>query len=408
MTTDVRAAEPHLSKAPELPALTGLRAIAALMVVLSHIRLPHGAPALADKAVESGYIGVPLFFMLSGFVLAYNYPRLNGPQDGRGTLRFYIARVARVMPLYYAVLIVLVIQRLAEGRGQFHVIPMLFAVQTWSGDIRIGSQAYNGPAWSINVELFLYLLFPLLMPVLAWLARTWGTRALVVIFAAAFTIQLGLCLVWAAKGWADLFAAHPMSGHRWLYRNPLTRVPDFVMGMCLAMLYARGIRTKAGTATALQLGVVVVTVVLTLVRPWDGPWSGLWRVLSFGALYSLPFAILLLSLAGGTGAVARMLSRPFWLTLGTASYALYMTHRPVVEAMGARGIRASDSVWGYLAIPGLVALCLLIGEGAHRYVENPCRRFILKFVKRYLPARSEAPAPAAVTASPAGGPLPQG
>lgn len=398
MTADTRAQEPRLSKRPELLALTGMRAVAALMVVISHVRLPHGAPRLAHQLAESGYIGVPLFFMLSGFVLAYNYSGLNGLRDGRGVLRFYIARIARVMPLYYAVLIFMAVQRAAEGKGQFHLLRMVFAVQTWSGDIRIGSQVYNGPAWSINVELVLYALFPLLMPLIAWLTTQWGNRALVALIAAAFGVQLLLCALFTVKGWADLSPSDPMSGHRWLYRNPLTRIPDFVMGQCLAILFMRGVRTKVSTANWLQFGAIGVALFLTIIRPWHGPWSGAWRVLSFGALYTVPFCVLLFSLAAGTGIIARMLSRPFWLTLGTASYALYMTHRPIVELMGARGIRASDTIWGYLAIPGLIGLCLLVGEGAHRYIENPCRRIILNWVKRWRRTSPTPPAAAASTA----------
>ncbi|AKU17364.1 hypothetical protein VV02_18415 [Luteipulveratus mongoliensis] len=371
--------------------------MAALLVVLSHIGLPDHAPQVAHQVVESGYVGVPLFFMLSGFVLAYSHPDLNGLRAGRATVRFYVARIVRVMPLYWAVLIVLALQRAAEARGQSHLWQMLLGIQTWSADVRVGNQDYNGPAWSINVELFLYLLFPLLMPAVAYIARRWGTRGLMAVLVASFGVQLLLCLIWSVKGWADLPAADPMSGHRWLYRNPLTRIPDFAMGLSLALLFARGVRPTTSRATLVQVGSVLAAAGITALRPWDGAWSGTWRVLSFGALYAVPFSLLLMSLATGTGLLARILSRPLWVTLGTASYALYITHRPIVEYMGADEIQASGTTWGYFAIPGLVGLCLLIAEGGHRYVEQPCRRFGLMLLNRWLPAATARPHPGRTT-----------
>ena len=57
---------------PRLPALTGLRILAALAVYASHLGPPHGSPKLLSTFMESGYMGVTLFFTLSGFVLAIN------------------------------------------------------------------------------------------------------------------------------------------------------------------------------------------------------------------------------------------------------------------------------------------------------------------------------------------------
>src|SRR4051794_25894239 len=93
---------PHARK-PELKALTGLRAVAAIAVVVSHVGVPRSLPEHVAKIAHWGYIGVPLFFMLSGVVLAYNYPDLR-PGQTRRTVKFYVARLARVMPLYWAMI----------------------------------------------------------------------------------------------------------------------------------------------------------------------------------------------------------------------------------------------------------------------------------------------------------------
>src|SRR4051794_29809514 len=86
---------------PPLRALTGLRFVAAMQVLLYHVYAPgsRGAPGWVRALVGSGYVGVGLFFVLSGFVLAYNY--LEPMEAGRVSRReFWLARLARVYPVY--------------------------------------------------------------------------------------------------------------------------------------------------------------------------------------------------------------------------------------------------------------------------------------------------------------------
>jgi len=369
------------TKRAEILPLTGLRAVAALAVVLHHIELPRSAPEWLARTVDTGFIGVPLFFMLSGFVLAYNYPDLS-LRSGRNVLRFYVARFARVMPLYYVVLLWTVVVRMAEGKDQFHVLPHFFAVQAWSDDLRVGAQTYNGPGWSICVEVVLYLLFPFVVPVIAWIADRYRTTGLITVAAMAFTVQLALVALFTWTGWADLKAADPMSGHRWLYRNPLPHITEFIIGIALAFLLARGVRFRPKVSTAIQIGVIVVVPILCAIRPWSGPYSGLWRVAFFGAMWTVPFALLVYSLASNQGFFSRFLSTRAMLTLGTASYALYLTHRPLLEGLGKTLVRDAPGISGYLLVIGLTGLCLVIAEGAHRYIEVPARRFILRFAPK--------------------------
>lgn len=371
------------ARRPELKALTGVRAIAAIAVVVHHIELPPGAPEWADRVALHGYIGVPLFFMLSGFVLAYNYPVLHSTRD---VVRFYIARMARVLPVYYAVLFYLIIFREAEGKHQFAVERLLLVIQTWSGDLRIGSQIYNGPAWSINVEMFLYLLFPLLIPIVALLARK-GTGWLVGLAALAFAVQVALCLWFAATGWADLEASDPASGHRWLYRNPLTRIPDFLVGMSLAFIWVRGVTIRPWMATVIEILGVAYVLISMVIRPLSGDGSGFWRVASFGAMWTVPFAVLLLVLATEAGPLGRLCATGPMLTLGRASFATYLTHRPFLEYLGKDAVETSSLIPGLMLVVLLTGFCLIIGEGMHRYVEVPCQRWVMKLA----PKKTSAP-----------------
>ena len=384
----------------EILALTGIRAVAAIAVVLHHIQLPRTAPEPLHRLVGAGYIGVPLFFMLSGFVLAWNYASLK-PTAGKAVWRFYIARIARVMPLYWLVLLYLILMRVARGIDQSDALwRHFFAIQSWSGDWRVGAQEYNAPGWSICVEVFLYALFPFLVFLVARVARRFGTAGLVGLIAAAWAVQLALVSYFTAKGYVDLHARDSSSAHRWLYRNPLTRLPDFVTGMSLAFIMLRGFSLRIRTATLIQAACVAFVVVCgaSSLR-FDGTFlnvdvgsPGVYRALFYGAIWTVPFALLLASLvAAPRSLMARVLSTRPAVALGTASYALYLTHRPLVPGFGQALAERTHGITAYLVIASVLGLCLLVAEGAHRYVEIPCRRWILRLAPRV--DRKPAPSP---------------
>ncbi|HEU4947064.1 MAG TPA: acyltransferase [Kribbella sp.] len=373
----------------EILSLTGVRAAAACAVVLHHIGLPASAPGPLVQIVQAGYIGVPLFFMLSGLVLAWNYSTL-APQDGSRLWRFYLARVARVMPLYWAVLLFLVVQRAARGVPQHELWRHVLAVQSWSGDWQIGQGSYNAPGWSICVEIFLYALFPFLVPVVAYVSRRYGNLGLAGLMAGAFAVQIALVVLFAARGWATLPAEAPSSGHRWLYRNPLPRVSDFVIGMSLAFVLLRGFRLRVRTANVLQAACVIFVLGFAAMGTDGVGWK---RAAFYGALWTVPFALLLLSLAAAPLAVlSRFFATRALVALGTASYAVYLTHRPLLPYLGTDPGHAPSAggLTPYLTVLVVLGLCLLIGEGAHRFIEVPARRAVLRLARR---PRVEAPAP---------------
>jgi peptidoglycan/LPS O-acetylase OafA/YrhL len=361
--------------------LTGVRAAAALAVVVHHIGLPPTAPEPLRNLVASGYIGVPLFFMLSGLVLAWNYSSLT-VLSGARLWRFYLARVARVMPLYWAVLLFLVVQRAARGVPQEALWRHVLAIQTWSGDYVIGQASYNPPGWSICVEIFLYALFPLLVPVIAFVSKRFGAAGLIWVMVVAFAVQVLLVAVFTAEGWAQLSMKDPSSAHRWLYRNPLPRLSEFVIGISLAFLLLRGVRLRTRAAGWLQAACVVVVVVVASIGPTLADWE---LPAFFGAMWTVPFAVLLVSLAAAPKAwLSRFFSTRALVSLGTASYALYLTHRPLLPYLGKDRFDqlADPSGWAaYGSVVVTVGLCLLIGEGAHRLVEVPARRAVLRLVR---------------------------
>ena len=154
---------PHAGRRPPLPSLTSLtslRAWAALLVFCYHLGLgPFAwAPLLA---FPFGYVAVSFFFVLSGFVLAWS------AHPGASMRRFYMRRLARVYPAHLAVLGVVVALTVVDPTQRGVVsdpvqgLKQLLLVNAWTLHDGV-VDAWNGVSWSLSVEAFCYLCFPLL------------------------------------------------------------------------------------------------------------------------------------------------------------------------------------------------------------------------------------------------------
>jgi peptidoglycan/LPS O-acetylase OafA/YrhL len=383
---------------PVLTALTGLRAVAAIGVVISHSRVPASTPEHLEKIAGWGHIGVPLFFMLSGVVLAYNYAHLKG-WEGRRTVRFYLARIARVMPLYWAVIAYCAAYLWIVGRDNhgWALVQNLLAVQTWDSDLRVAMGWYNSPGWSIGVEMFFYLLFPFLIPAVAWLARRFGARGLILLIAAMTLVVLALWAAFYFTGHAALRADDPTSAHRWLYRNPLCHLPMFICGMAAAFLIPYTARWSTGRHHFIQAFVFCYVFGLAAFR---GAGPG-WNAAAYGLFFVIPFVLAMISLASGRGWMARFLSTSVMVRLGLASYALYITHRWMLFALPTTEYIKTGTGWvPYGALLVTLVLLLLIGEGAHQYIEEPSRRWLLRITRRWTSEGTNHPAPGHAPSSP--------
>lgn len=239
----VASAQPQPHERGRVDALTGLRLLAALLVVLSHFPMVPGGGAV-NVFLKSGYNGVTLFFVLSGFVLAWNYSSMVQP-TWTGTWDFFVARVARVYPLYLTALAAVLV--LTRPWPDWRLVGLhAAALQTWMPRLD-HAFALNGPGWSIGVEFFLYDCFPV---VIILVTRITALRGRVLLAGVAV---LALAAVSALFGWTplgDLPWNSPYSAHRWLYRTPLTRLPDFVVGAVLARIVVNSWTTGAGRVAA--------------------------------------------------------------------------------------------------------------------------------------------------------------
>ena len=354
--------------------LTGVRFVAAVWVVLFHVYLYNG-DALADAhpvvdavlgpIVSQGDLGVDLFFLLSGFVLAHNYlERLGTRPAVPQALRFLGLRVARVWPLYLLAVLgggLLLFLReqwwgsapnvpLSWGR----LVEQVLMVQQW-GAGNVPNTSWTGPAWSISAEWLAYLSFPVLALVV-WRIQRYAGPVAVLALAGGVLVPV---LTWTTV--AQTQAAPFM----WLARL----ASEFVCGMLLAAAPPDSLRRVRAAASRLTP--------VTLVA--GAGWLYLVAVLgqpSLGPLVLALFPLLVLGLAGGDGPLHRVLGSGALVLGGEVSFALYLVHVPLLKLFrdaldhGVVPLDPADRVYGELAV---VALSLVLAYGLYRRNEEPAR-----------------------------------
>lgn len=374
---------PKIHSDRRLPSLTGLRIVAALAVYMSHIGPPGGSPEMVSSFISSGYCGVTIFFVLSGFVLAFNYFEEMKKPTPRRLYDYFVARFARVYPLYVAVLFFLVLRQHRLGLGIDGWWRNTLAIQAWDPNLE-HLTAFDPPAWSIGVEFFLYACFPLLV---LGLARVRRPRTILLTAGGVALAMLGLTAWFVISGRADLSALDGGSAHRWLYRTPLTRLGDFALGILAARLFVetRGRALPGKLGTPLTIGAVVVFVALMALP------ANLYSAWSWDVAFALPTAVLIFGLvASPLNPLARLLSRPQAVLLGEASYAFYLIHFPIIILLGASPWGEASSLSSFLYEATLLGAILALAVGLHIGFERPSRRW----VRRLLMVRTEKPPPA--------------
>lgn len=309
-----------------------------------------------------GPAGVAFFFLLSGFILTHTYACDFHTLSWSRARSFYVARVARIYPLH---LVGMAFGSMVFAVSVPAVLAQLFLVQAWSPDPRI-YRFVNPVSWSISIEAFFYLLFPVIAFALLKLFATASER--VVLFAA-----LGL---WVAEAVALAPQAATIDDWRF-YIFPPARLVDFVVGMLLGLAYSR----RAADRTPERRGLHPTSVEILSV-------AGIALAIYGSALLpmALRFAVSLMPFFGAVvyvfarqqGALSRVLSSRFMIRLGEASYAFYLIHLTVISLLG-RAPRWDNA-------PVMLVLSVGASLALNVWIETPMRRLL----RRILGARGPA------------------
>ncbi len=367
----------------EIRALTGLRGCAAILVMFYHFALSVPVDTLPlQNLLHNLYLCVDLFFVLSGFVMAYSQAgSFETGYRARTHIAFLASRIARIYPLYAVITVesfCLLWSRATDvdyywlGRT---LLLNLALVQAWGL-----APSLEGATWSISTEWAAYLLFPLLLCISVFASKR----------TAVLTTAVSLLAVVAVGCWPATEVGFPgqgRSGPLDVYSSatalPLLRcVAEFVLGL----MTFRVASNLAGN-----------------VSQWAGPLAWV-TILAIAALLSRSgwdiavialFPVLIVALVPRTGSAGKLLGSPLPYRLGQWSYSIYLIHDKFSHSVGS--LRA----WLALRIPlasevtVLVMSALVIGIAAASYfvVELPLRKLVLRLIRRPRPPATE-PIPA--------------
>lgn len=368
----------------EIKALTGLRIVAAVWVVLFHFRpllgeaAPDFAAALAP-VLDAGAQGVDLFFILSGFVLTWTYlDRMGRTWSMRATLRFLWLRLARVWPIYLVTLhlaALWIIFTLNVGHVPSEnvdtltatsYIRQLFLVQLWYQPFFDGT-SWNGPAWSISAEWLAYLLFAGIALVVFRMARATRARGLLLL---AFAASLPPVMLLLASG---------------EFYTPWSWLPRIVMQFTAGALACAAVRKlKPTDRTRLAAGYASIVLIAVIVGAlYYYSTHPVATVRDAGGLIDVLFLPLVVALSIGAGSLPRLLSTRVLVYLGQISFALYMVHELIHTAWiwAAKQFEITlTGGAGKLIVVGLIAAALAFSSLMYHLVEEPARRWMRRMV----------------------------
>jgi peptidoglycan/LPS O-acetylase OafA/YrhL len=391
----------------EIKALSGLRIVAALWVVMFHFRplLQMASPPLYDSLkpiLDCGAQGVDLFFILSGFVLTWNYlERMGDRWSTRATLHFLWLRLARVWPLYLVTMhlaALWIIFTLNYGdfpspeAGSLTAISylrQLVMVQLWFQPF-FDFSSWDGPAWSISAEWLAYLLFGLLILVIHRVDRATSARGLLLL---AFAATLPPLILLVGSGGQ--------------FYTPWSWLPRIVLQFTAGALACAAVRkmrlSDRSRATAGVVSVALLAVIVGALYWFDG--HPLTAIRDDFGLVDVLFMPLVVALALGSGTLPALLSTRLMVYGGQVSFGLYMVHEIVHTAwlwiMAQYQIPMVPSIGAKLVFAALILVSLLFGILLFHFVEEPARMWMRRMVGERRPPvdlehtpQSDSPEPA--------------
>lgn len=332
--------------------LTSLRFIFAMMVFAAHCYVID--PFFSHFLYKEGFVGVSFFFVLSGFIIAYNY-QWKFQQEKISRREFWVARFARVYPLHIVTLFLLVLTGgylwTIDTGIVLKIFSQLLLLHPFIPDMDYFF-AFNSPSWSLGCEQVFYFLFPFLA---LWLSNSRRLFGLLIVVG-GFVI------------WGMYFTPEEQIRGYW-YVNPLSRLPDFLVGMLLYQLYEKKrIHWGKRKATWLEIGAVILFIAFYYV----GSAGILPKVYRYSVYYWIPVSLVIYVFAVNQGSLSRFLSHKYLVIGGDISYSIYLLHLLFIGLYKQTG-------WNYLwqvVIPLLLLSTIGFSLLSFYYFEKPVNRYI--------------------------------
>lgn len=353
-----------MSRVPDVPQLTGLRAIGAVWVLLLHsypLMLVIWPQAYrASSLALAGNLGVDLFFVLSGFIITLNYGHVLDRWSWRRAAGFWWLRLARVYPVFLLTLIAWSIYFVIHPSGSDWLLsPGNIAMNVLLLNHVPPGSSISTVSWSVCLEAGAYLAFPLLALALVRLRSAWLPWVLAALVTGGGLVLLesmdvhGLGLFTYSAGWTRL-------------------AMQFLTGCLLCLAWSRSGRWRTGLHWDVVGGLAAIGIVIACTST-DITDIGFYPVAAVPCL-----GLVVVAVAGSTGPLRRAFATRPAMWLGRISYSLYMTHTMTLAlATTVTGVWSTQTRSGAVQAGTallIYASAIVVAAAVFHLVEEPARR----------------------------------
>lgn len=352
-----------------ITGLDGIRAIAVIMVLAYHLKL---------ALFQSGFLGVTVFFVLSGYLIT---GILISEVEEEGTIdlkNFWLRRIRRLVPAVMSMAVVIifvsaVVNRIIFTKGCKDFLASVLGFNNWWQIFNKVSyfEAAGVPSpfthcWSLAIETQFYLIYPLILLGIYKLVKSRGEgRANRGLLFAGVTLLLALISVILMIVLFD-----PQQDASRVYYGTDTRAFSLLFGALLAILWEyRMVPRRLSASVNMVLGSVSFAVLLVMTIAINGSSNFWYRGGQFvGTILTV---LVIYTVSGRKTWLSRFLSNPVLKWIGDRSYSIYLWHYPIILLIS-KGIKAS---WWITLIE--IVLSVVLAELSYRFIETPIRHGII-------------------------------
>lgn len=352
-----------------ITGLDGIRAIAVIMVLAYHLKL---------ALFKSGFLGVTVFFVLSGYLIT---GILISEVEEEGTIdlkNFWLRRIRRLVPAVMSMAVVIifvsaVVNRIIFTKGCKDFLASVLGFNNWWQIFNKVSyfEAAGVPSpfthcWSLAIETQFYLIYPLILLGIYKLVKSREEgRAKRGLLFAGVTLLLALISVILMIVLFD-----PQQDASRVYYGTDTRAFSLLFGALLAILWDyRMVPRRLSASVNMVLGSVSFAVLLVMTIAINGSSNFWYRGGQFvGTILTV---LVIYTVLGRKTWLSRFLSNPVLKWIGDRSYSIYLWHYPIILLIS-KGIKAS---WWITLIE--IVLCVVLAELSYRFIETPIRHGII-------------------------------
>lgn len=370
----------------ELLPLTTLRFISAFWVFLFHITLrwPLNLPVPISNILSQGPLGMSIFFILSGFVLTYNYFDKEPIKEYKS---FLIKRFARIYPIYIlASLITLPFFVISQPSTDilsvivhlltYFIVAILniFLLQAWFPSLF--NYWINGATWSLSVECFFYLLFPNIL----FLLKARSIKSLKIILFILYFLSI-------MPGIIFMSPIEPKVLLSTVYAFPVYRLPEFIIGMIAAVIFLRNNHSNTRSITLSCKLFFCFTLLMIYLSLFAHSLPLIYVSHNF---FAIPIISLIVYYSAKLyqGLIYRILSNIFFVFLGRISYCFYLMQSiPILFVE--KNYQILIKKFFFLENNYILAVIIFISTLTtsllmYLFVEKPLRKIIIKLAEKSI------------------------